>query len=106
MDQVLERFLFIPGACGFPDLPGSGSGDEVINTVGAAEEGCHGDLRDSNVLAILLAIANTSRPKSGENKWTGAESNRRHTAFQAVALPTELPVRKFPNLTSERSERS
>src|SRR5207302_8875340 len=25
-------------------------------------------------------------------KWTGAESNCRHTAFQAVALPTELPV--------------
>ena len=24
--------------------------------------------------------------------WTGPESNRRHTAFQAVALPTELPV--------------
>ena len=24
--------------------------------------------------------------------WTGAESNCRHTAFQAVALPTELPV--------------
>lgn len=25
-------------------------------------------------------------------KWTGPELNRRHTAFQAVALPTELPV--------------
>lgn len=24
--------------------------------------------------------------------WTGPELNRRHTAFQAVALPTELPV--------------
>ena len=24
--------------------------------------------------------------------WTGAESNRRHTDFQSVALPTELPV--------------
>ncbi len=24
--------------------------------------------------------------------WTGPESNWRHTAFQAVALPTELPV--------------
>jgi hypothetical protein len=28
-------------------------------------------------------------------KWTGAELNRRHTAFQAVALPTELPVRLY-----------
>lgn len=27
--------------------------------------------------------------------WTGPESNRRHTAFQAVALPTELPVLTF-----------
>ncbi len=25
-------------------------------------------------------------------KWTGAGSNRRHTDFQSVALPTELPV--------------
>ena len=30
--------------------------------------------------------------KRFKNKWTGPESNRRHTAFQAVALPTELPV--------------
>ncbi len=29
-----------------------------------------------------------------KEKWTGPESNRRHTAFQAVALPTELPVLK------------
>ena len=27
-----------------------------------------------------------------KTKWTGAELNRRHTAFQAVALPSELPV--------------
>lgn len=26
--------------------------------------------------------------------WTGPESNWRHTAFQAVALPTELPVQE------------
>ncbi len=26
--------------------------------------------------------------------WTGPESNWRHTAFQAVALPTELPVQQ------------
>ena len=25
-------------------------------------------------------------------KWTGPGSNRRHTDFQSVALPTELPV--------------
>ena len=34
-------------------------------------------------------------------KWTGPESNWRHTAFQAVALPTELPVQKFHDLTNE-----
>ena len=27
-------------------------------------------------------------------QWSGAESNRRHTDFQSVALPTELPDRK------------
>ena len=27
-------------------------------------------------------------------KWAGAELNRRHTDFQSVALPTELPTRK------------
>src|SRR3990172_5494790 len=36
--------------------------------------------------------------------WTGPESNWRHTAFQAVALPTELPVQKFPNLVSRFAE--
>src|SRR3972149_6575989 len=33
--------------------------------------------------------------------WTGPESNWRHTAFQAVALPTELPVRILLNLASD-----
>ena len=28
------------------------------------------------------------------SEWTGAGSNRRHTDFQSVALPTELPVRR------------
>ena len=35
------------------------------------------------------------------SKWTGPESNWRHTAFQAVALPTELPVPIFPDLSNE-----
>ena len=38
-------------------------------------------------------------------KWTGAELNRRHTAFQAVALPSELPVHIaycFWNVSSSR----
>ena len=30
----------------------------------------------------------------GIEQWSGAESNRRHTDFQSVALPTELPDRK------------
>lgn len=34
-------------------------------------------------------------------EWTGAESNRRHMDFQSIALPTELPVQIFHNLTSE-----
>ena len=28
----------------------------------------------------------------GLQKWAGADSNRRHTDFQSVALPTELPA--------------
>ena len=28
-------------------------------------------------------------------RWTGAESNRRHQDFQSCALPTELPVREW-----------
>ncbi len=31
-------------------------------------------------------------------QWTGAGSNRRHTDFQSVALPTELPVRGWADL--------
>ena len=27
-----------------------------------------------------------------KNKWAGADLNRRHTDFQSVALPTELPA--------------
>jgi hypothetical protein len=36
--------------------------------------------------------------------WTGTESNRRHKDFQSFALPTELPVRIFPNLGSPKGE--
>ena len=28
----------------------------------------------------------------GKNQWAGVDSNRRHTDFQSVALPTELPA--------------
>ena len=28
-----------------------------------------------------------------DNEWAGADLNRRHTDFQSVALPTELPAR-------------
>jgi hypothetical protein len=28
-----------------------------------------------------------------EAEWAGADLNRRHTDFQSVALPTELPAR-------------
>ena len=30
--------------------------------------------------------------KKRSYKWAGVESNRRHTDFQSVALPTELPA--------------
>ena len=36
--------------------------------------------------------------------WTGAESNRRHTDFQSVALPTELPVHNSEYQYSPRPE--
>ena len=38
-------------------------------------------------------IGNGTR-RDCEKRWSGAESNRRHTDFQSVALPTELPDRK------------
>ena len=31
-------------------------------------------------------------------KWAGVDLNHRHTDFQSVALPTELPARKAANL--------
>ena len=34
------------------------------------------------------------RSRPGPVLWSGADSNRRHTAFQAVALPPELPDRE------------
>jgi hypothetical protein len=48
----------------------------------------------------LLAAAKRE-VKTGDSEWTGPELNWRHTAFQAVALPTELPVQKFLNLANE-----
>jgi hypothetical protein len=35
--------------------------------------------------------------------WTGPESNWRHTAFQAVALPTELPVQQKPYINVRKN---
>src|SRR5690606_28211872 len=33
--------------------------------------------------------------RCAKGQWTGAGSNRRHTDFQSVALPTELPVQNI-----------
>ena len=33
-------------------------------------------------------------------KWAGADLNRRHTDFQSVALPTELPAQIFRIITA------
>ena len=49
-------------------------------------------------LTLQLTVGNNYRKvgmKSLKSEWTGPESNWRHTAFQAVALPTELPVPKI-----------
>jgi hypothetical protein len=35
-------------------------------------------------------------------QWAGADSNRRHTDFQSVALPTELPARREQILKLKR----
>jgi len=35
-----------------------------------------------------------------DNEWAGADLNRRHTDFQSVALPTELPARKSIDIYS------
>ena len=32
--------------------------------------------------------------------WAGAELNRRYTAFQSVALPTELPARELLRISN------
>ena len=45
--------------------------------------------------ALNRKVKWTSHYHQKEEKWTGAELNRRHTAFQAVALPTELPVQRW-----------
>ena len=36
----------------------------------------------------------TNDCKSLYNKWVEADLNRRHTDFQSVALPAELPTQK------------
>jgi len=36
----------------------------------------------------------SSIDSGGKDKWAGADLNRRHTDFQSVALPTELPARQ------------
>jgi hypothetical protein len=46
---------------------------------GGTAEGYHSYLYDSQRLM----------------KWVGADLNRRHTDFQSVALPTELPTRNW-----------
>ncbi len=38
---------------------------------------------------------------SSVNQWAGADLNRRHTDFQSVALPTELPARKHKIILSK-----
>ncbi len=52
-------------------------------------------------MELMDEIGASPEVKSGDFEWTGPESNWRHTAFQAVALPTELPVQVFPKLASD-----
>jgi hypothetical protein len=51
-----------------------------------------------------LRIDNCAPSETEGAQWTGTESNRRHKDFQSFALPTELPVRIFPNLASPKGE--
>ena len=63
---------------------------------------CPKSLRLTNRLTAVLSTsidlthALQRKPLTGRalrSKWTGPGLNRRHTDFQSVALPTELPVR-------------
>ncbi len=53
----------------------------------------HIDLRfsiyDFQLSQRLLRFAQDDK---GKKQWAGADLNRRHTDFQSVALPTELPA--------------
>jgi hypothetical protein len=55
------------------------------------------------ILALLMKKAAKRKCLTAKNlsEWAGVDLNHRHTDFQSVALPTELPARKnqFPAKT-------
>src|SRR5262249_51868061 len=90
--KELLGFFSGGGACGVPGSAAAVGTDVLIDPVGSLEESRH-------IFSLLRKSVSKSVSRcqhEGSNmakmKWTGAESNCRHTAFQAVALPTELPV--------------
>ena len=81
--------------------------DDVWDRVAGsrAEEGPHGAAQGAAEGPRIYLQSNEEQPcESNENTeeegvlcvsehWAEAELNRRHTDFQSVALPTELPAR-------------
>jgi len=60
--------------------------------------------RNDNAACRKVLVLNTLGDKRQDvAKWSGAGSNRRHTDFQSVALPTELPDRSGPGKSDASS---
>jgi hypothetical protein len=68
-----------------------------VRQIQSEENGARfGALRGTNRQSPVELGAKENRVDGGENAvstWAGLESNQRHTDFQSVALPTELPTR-------------
>jgi hypothetical protein len=53
-------------------------------------------------MSLDMISVDISTLKKPSYEWAGADSNRRHTDFQSVALPTELPARQEQFLKLKR----
>ena len=90
------------GWCSRPESPGFHPGLLGRSPINSRSKGHDGDVRREGEGRPEPCPGSRRRSETSrgrmpaavpDEKWTGPESNRRHTDFQSVALPTELPVR-------------
>ena len=91
---VTESAIFLYGHRGDDFLPVEQYTGETCQNVAKSGKR-QGECKGESDAPQVLSLAGLGDDRRDVAEWSGAGSNRRHTDFQSVALPTELPDREL-----------